>query len=179
MHSLIVGMTESGKSFLAKMISRALKKAGKKVAVLDPLWDDGWGADFQTSDSGAFLAWAKSKANASAFLFVDEGSVSVGRYNLPMQWLATMSRHHGHSSFFICQGITQLPPIVRGQCRDVFLFAVDETISQIVAKEWNEKTLRNAERLRKGEFYHVSRFGTLQKGRLDFAAGKVYYDKMS
>lgn len=179
MHTLIIGMSESGKSFLAKMISRTLKKRGCKTAVLDPLADNGWGADFQTKDSTAFLAWAKAKENAGSFLFVDEGSESIGRYNVPMQWLATQSRHWGHSCFFITQGSTQLPPIIRGQCRDCYVFTVDEPSVKIVAIEWAEKSLKNYERLPKGHFIKISRYAAPQKGKLDFAAGKLYYDKMS
>lgn len=167
MHHLIIGMTECGKTTLAKMICGNLKKRGKKTAVLDPLYDEGWNCDFQTSNSDEFLTWAKS--NRSAYLFIDEGSVSIGRYNVPMQWLATMSRHWGHSSYFISQGFTQLPPMVRDNCQVLYLFTAADSVNKIAAEEFNKKELRNAESLDKGHFYKVLRYGKISKFSIDFS----------
>lgn len=177
MHTLICGMTESGKTFLSKMICRALKKKGQICAVLDPLQDAGWDCDFQTQKSDDFLAWAQ--ANQKAFLFVDEGSIAVGRYNVPMEWLATMSRHWGHASYFICQGLTQLPPMVRNNCGKLYLFTSADSVNKLAAEEFNEKALKNADRLDKGHFYEISRFGKIRKGTLDFRKSSVHYDKVT
>lgn len=177
MHSLIIGMTESGKTTLAKWFCRDLKKAGYKTAVLDPLLDEGWDCDFHTEDSDGFLAWAKNRENRTAFLFVDEGSISIGRYNVPMEWLATMSRHWGHSAFFISQGLTQLPPAVRNNCGKLYLFACADSVNKLAAEEFNEKALRGADRLPKLHFFVVSRFSELLRGRLDFAECTAYADK--
>lgn len=177
MHTLIIGMTESGKTTLAKILCRELKHWGKKTAVLDPLKDPEWEADFQTQNSDEFLKWAKE--NRSAYLFVDEGSISVGRYNVPMQWLATMSRHWGHSAFFVSQGLTQLPPAVRDNCGKLFLFCCSNSITKTASEEFNKKDLRNAEELDKGHFYVIKRFGKLSKGFVDFPKRKVYSVKMS
>lgn len=172
MHCLIVGMTESGKTTLAKRIAKTLKSSGKLVAVLDPLQDEGWECDFQTQNPEEFLVWAKG--NRSAFLFVDESGVAIGRYNVPMEWLATQSRHLGHSCYFICQGLTQLSTIVRGQCRKLYMFASGSNATKTASEEWNESELQNAERLQKGEFYVVSRFDKISKGRVDFTSDNVY-----
>lgn len=172
MHALLIGMTECGKTSLAKIIASDAKSKGKLVAVLDPLIDDGWEADFQTQDSEEFLKWAK--ANRSAYLFVDEGSVSIGRYNKPMSWLATMSRHWGHTAFFISQGLTQLPPDVRNNCGQLFLFTSADTINKTAAEEFNEPDLRRADKLEKGHFFIVKRFGKISKGYVDFDKWKVY-----
>lgn len=166
MHSLIIGMTESGKTTLAKMLCRTLNNGGNKTAVLDPLFDDGWQCDFQTQNSDEFLRWAKS--NRSAYLFVDEGSISIGRYNLPMQWLATMARHWGHSATFISQGLTQLPPAVRNNCSRLYLFTAADSVSKIAAEEFNKKELRDAEALGRGEFLIVPRYGDVRRAKIDF-----------
>lgn len=174
MHSLIIGMTESGKTTLAKSICKGLIAKEQKVAVLDPLHDEGWGeVTFQTSGPAAFLEWAKMKENRQAFLFVDEGSIAIGRYNAPMEWLATMSRHWGHSSFFISQSLTQLSTTLRGQCGRLYLFTAAETVNKIAAEEFNEKELRKADRLEKGQFYIVNRFTALKKMRIEFDTGEV------
>lgn len=171
MHHLIIGMTECGKTTLAKLICKQLKKQGKKTAVLDPLYDEGWNADFQTQSPEEFLEWAKS--NRSTYLFVDEGSISIGRYNAPMQWLATMARHWGHSCYFICQGLTQLPPMVRNNCRIIYLFTASDGVNKVAAEEFNKRELRSAESLGKGDFIKSSRFGKSENFSIDFSKGIV------
>lgn len=173
MHTLISGMTESGKTVLAKIICLTLKKSGKKCAVLDPLHDIGWQCDFQTHDGPTFLAWARRPENQTSYLFIDEGSISVGKYDTQMQWLATMSRHWGHSVFFVTQDATQIAPIIRSNCSRVFLFASPEAAGKRISEEFNQPKLRGAPRLARGHFYIVSRFGEMSENKVDFASGSV------
>ena len=100
-HVLINGMTESGKTTLAKRLAAEYKKSGVGVIILDPLHDPGWQCDFQTDDPDEFLSVCKKSERCA--LFIDEGSQSVGQYDTQMHWLATMARHHGHNSHFISQ----------------------------------------------------------------------------
>lgn len=172
-HNLIVGMTESGKSTLAKIFASEFRKRKITVAVLDPLHDE-WDCDFQTADSDEFLAWCKK--NKSAMLFIDEGSTAIGRYNPEMEWLATQSRHWGHSSFFICQRGPQLSPNVRDQASKLYLFACSRSDAENFANTWNEPELKNLEKIDKGEFYIVSRFGEMKKGKVDFSKRVVLID---
>lgn len=171
MHSLIVGMTESGKTTLAKYLCKGLAKRGKKTAVLDPLIDVGWETEFQTNNPGEFLALAKK--TRESYLFVDEGSVSIGRFNVPMEWLATMSRHWGHSAFFITQGMTQLGPTIRNNCSRLYLFACSKSIARLAAEEFNQPEVISADRLRVGEFFIVSRFDPLRRGSIDFKKSRI------
>lgn len=164
MHTLMVGMSGSGKSTLAKMMARRLKAKGKCVAILDPLGDPAFDADFRTKDSEEFLAYAKS--HRDCFLMVDEGGQAIGRYNQPMEWLATTGRHCGHLSTFIIQGCTQLSPIVRGQCSTCFLFACAPQNAEIISMEYNEEKLTEIPRLNQFEFVQVSRFKGLKKGKI-------------
>lgn len=101
-------------------------------------------------------------------LIADEGSISVGRYNVEMQWLATMSRHWGHRSYFIVQRATQIAATVRNQCDTSFIFGVGENDTRMFAEEWREPNLKNLEKIDKGEFAIVSRFRELRWGKLDF-----------
>ena len=54
-HSLIIGMTESGKTTLATEICRDYRARGIKTIVLDPMYDQRWDADFLTTDKARFL----------------------------------------------------------------------------------------------------------------------------
>jgi DNA helicase HerA-like ATPase len=62
-HSLILGMTESGKTTLAKRLAQHYKSRGIGVIVLDPLNDD-WPCDFKTADPDEFLRvyWIPDRA---------------------------------------------------------------------------------------------------------------------
>lgn len=157
MHSLILGMTEMGKTTLARALSAAYRKQGFKNIVLDPLRDPRWSADFITSDGDEFLDIAKRSKRC--MLFMDEGSESVGRYNFEMQWTATQSRHWGHSSHFIAQGAVQLAPIVRDQCSRVFLFCCGARNGKLLAEEFNAPELDLCVSLLPGEYFSAVRGG--------------------
>ncbi len=52
-HSLILGATESGKSFLAKQLARGALAGGRRVVVLNPVGDS-WPCSWQTEDAEEF-----------------------------------------------------------------------------------------------------------------------------
>lgn len=176
-HNLIVGMTGTGKTSLLKYeIIPRFKKAGIKVAVLDPIGDPEFQADYQTKSSEQFLQFAFS--NKGYILVVDESGEAIGKYNQPMQKLATSVRHKGNFSFFAAHSATQLPPIVRSQCANVFLFACSRPNFEKISDEWDQPTLLSLPRLKAGEFYMVPKFGEISRGRIDFATKKIYYEQL-
>lgn len=177
-HYFVVGMTESGKTSFAKAVCRQVKQLGYPTAVLDPLRDSGWDTDNQFDDPSAFLAFVRSRK--SHVLFIDEGGTSIGRYNAEMQWLATTSRHWGHSCYFLSQKVTQTSPIVREQSQRFYVFACGLVNLALIAEETREPELVNYDKLDKGEFLIVSRFDTLRKGRVFWVDGKpkVEYDNV-
>jgi len=161
-HVLILGMTESGKSTLAKKLAADYMRQGIRVLVLDPLADPGFPGDFHTADPDAFLDafWASRSCAA----FIDEAGDEVGRYNTVMTRTATRGRHWGHNVHYITQRGTQLATTVRDQCGHLYLFTTALNDSKIHADEWNNQELRNASKLRAGEYFHVTRFGQLERG---------------
>ena len=164
MHTLILGMTESGKTTTAKVLISVFKRRGIKSIVLDPFNDPGFGADYQTNNSDDFLkmVWSSRKCH----VYVDESGKAIGRYNQLMDELATTGRHWGHSCFFITQKATQISPIIRDQCGQVFLFGSGHQSCKMIAEEFNDKEFLNATALKQGEFYHKTRFGKLHKGNI-------------
>lgn len=177
MHYGIVGMSESGKSTLGKILAKQFRKQGVKVAVLDPLKYSDWDCDFQTSNPDEFLRFAKR--SKSHVLIIDEGGQAIGRYNRPMEWLLTTSRHLGHSCIVITQGVTQLPPIIRGQFSKIFLFTCSFENWQLIAGEYNRPEILKMGRLEQGRFIVVTRFGDLAKGNVDFGKRKLYYESVA
>ncbi len=164
-HSLIVGMTESGKSTLAKQIMRANRDAQRSQSILlDPMSDPEYCADFRTTDADAFLdmVWDSQSCD----VYIDEAGDMVGRYDTTMQQIATKGRHWGHNAFFVTQRGAQLSTTVRAQCRHLFLFTSAKDDCKVLANEFNQPELLNANSLPQFHFYHATRFGVLQRGQL-------------
>lgn len=162
-HSLIVGMSESGKTTLAKRkLVPAYKRNHFGIIVLDPLLSQDWQADFITADGAEFLRVFWQSRNCMAF--IDESGEAVGRYNEEMQKTATRGRHHGHCCHYITQGATQLAPVVRDQCRHLFLFCASERNGKLLAEEWGKPELVNCAQLRQFEYIHAVKFGGVANG---------------
>lgn len=157
-------MSESGKTTLATALSHSFYNRRHPILLLDPMADSRFAADFRTSDPNAFLEafWS----NQSCYCFIDESAQMVGRYDLLMQETATKGRHFGHSVIFICQRGAQISATVRAQCRHVHLFASAKDDCKVLANEFNQPELLNANTLPQGHFYSVSRFGGIQKGQV-------------
>lgn len=163
-HSLILGMTESGKTTLAKNLAKHYKNRGFGVIVLDPMSDPEWNADFQTTDVDEFLKtfWNSRKCA----VFIDEAGEAVGQYDTVMQRTATKGRHWGHACHYLSQRGAQIARTVRDQCSHLFLFTTALDDSKIHANEWNKNELRGANTLPQGHYFHATRFGALEKSQL-------------
>lgn len=170
-HCLILGMTESGKTTLAKRLGRQYMQHCVPIIILDSLNDPEWTANFpqdypvlQTTDPEEFLDafWASKRCAC----FIDEAGDAVGRYNVVMQKTATRGRHWGHSVHYISQRGVQIAPTVRDQCSHMFLLTTSLQDAKIHANEWNAPILISANSLRKGQFYHCTRFGAVERGSL-------------
>lgn len=162
-HVLILGMTLSGKSTLAKkMAERYTEKNG--VLVYDPLGDPTWPlgeGDVRTSDPDEFLEifWA----SRGCAVFIDEAGDVAGQHDKDFQKTATRGRHWGHRCHYLSQRGTMINRTIRDQCSQLFLFATALEDCKVHAKEWNRAELLDASKLRQGEYFHVSRFGELKK----------------
>jgi len=154
----------SGKTTLAKRLAASLHNKDKTVLVFDPLGDPDWICDFQTKDFEEFLRVCKM--NRSCFLFVDESSTSCGQHDKEALWLATMSRHWGHSSTFIAKRTPLISTTIRYQCGELFLFSCSLTDAKLLSDDWNKAELREAHNLGKGEYFRCSRFSPVTKHAL-------------
>ena len=162
MHSLIVGMTESGKSTLGKALATELHSRGKPVMVLDIL-GSAWDATYVTSNINEFMDVVKGVQ--SCYVFIDE-SGEVGQLAEEFYWLATRSRHYGHSVTFITQRSLQLKPIIRAQCRQLSMFCSSKNDCKILHEDFNYPELLQGVNLHQGEYYLCQRFGKISKQRV-------------
>lgn len=163
-HSLICGISESGKTHLARHLAGLYRHYGIKVLVLDPLRDPRWPCDILTTDPEKFLKIAKASKRLA--LFIDESGQTIGRHNQAMEWITTMSRHNGHNAHVICQRLTQVSPTVRDQCQHLFCFRVSQRDAEMLADEWSHKELIQASCLDRYWHFHAQRFGDCTKQKL-------------
>lgn len=163
-HTLILGMTESGKTTLAKKLAARYKSAGLSILVYDPLSDPSWPADFRTSDVDAFLDtfWASRSCAA----FIDEAGDCAGQHDKIMQKTATRGRHWGHRCHYISQRGTMINRTIRDQCSHLFLFGTSLEDCKVHSKEWNRPQLLDASKFKQGDFFHVTRFGDLTQSNI-------------
>lgn len=162
-HVLMTGMTESGKTTLAKLIAEKRKQSGRGILVFDPLCTH-WACDYQSNDQQEFLevVWSSESCD----VFVDEAGKAAGHYNDLMIELATMGRHWGHNCFFICQRAHMVSPSIRTQCRVLFAFNQNGADPKTLAGDWGYDELLNCNKLKQGEYFHAQRFKTISRGRV-------------
>lgn len=175
MHSLIVGITTSGKTTLAKQMASSYRRKGRPVLVHDVLLSK-WDADFVTDDMSLFMKNAQE--NHNCMLFIDESSEAIGRYNRETFWLATRSRHQGHVAHFILQRYADINKTVRDQCSRLFTFRISTYDAKCLCDDWANEKLIGASRLDKYVFIYTSRFSqarvyalTLDKGAVEISHG--------
>jgi len=164
MHSLYVGTTLSGKSYLAKQHAHAMKQAGWDVVVYDPVHQftnaaETWPADFLTDDRDAFLHAYYKLRNCA--IFIDEAGETVGQNDVEMRSLATRGRHYGHRIGFLTQRATMVSPSVRSNCATQYIFrttvkdgvALADDFAIADAREFGQ----NVARLGQGDYYRLER----------------------
>lgn len=130
-HWLYVGVTQSGKTTLARWHSRALVNARHQVIVYDPVGTatagGGWGAGddggegFQFYNDPAKFAKAMESAQ-DAFVFIDESADVHSHSQVENQWMLRKGRHQGLYFRLIVQRVKMIPPNVRTQCARLYLF---------------------------------------------------------
>ena len=173
-HTLIVGMTTTGKSALGKLLVPRWRRRGYSIAVLDPMKSPEWKADFISTDPDAFLVYCKSHTGLA--IFVDEGAAALGKaadYN----WLTSRARHWGHETHIISQRPQDINTAVRGNCESLFVFNIDPRATELLASDWNEPTLRDASRNPRLQFHFARRLADegVRIGRVDFGKRSIVW----
>lgn len=149
-HTLILGITGTGKTTLARQLARRYRLKGIPAIVLDPFLSKQWEADFITDKPEKFIAVLKKSRSCS--VFVDECGLWCETNEPEMKWLATNSRHFGHNCHFITQRAAQISPTIRTQCENIFLFRQSFQDTKNLIQEFVAEDLAAAQTLNKGEY---------------------------
>lgn len=154
---IIVGVSESGKSALAK---RLITGSPIPVFIRDPVGATDWPrCDGNFEDSDELRSHLAQMNNKPCIAVIDEGAdfFTVGQKE--NHWIFTRGRHHAMLPIVICHYVKAMAPIVRDQSTDLYVFESSILTSQILADSYNMPRLENAHTLNQGEFYHVRREG--------------------
>ncbi len=148
---------------MATKLSQKLSRS-QHIIVFDPMKHGGWSADYETSNFDDFCDMVRG--SRECILFIDEAGQVCRNRDTDSYWLATESRHYGHSAFFISQRPSMIALTIRTQCRFLYCFNVNQKETENLMLEWNCKGLAEAENLKKGEYLYYSRFGEIKRYRL-------------
>lgn len=161
MHSLALGMTESGKTTLLKKLAKLHIDQGYSILVLTPIFEEWPEGTLLFTDQDEFLEvfWASK----SCVVIIDEGKRTAARFNTAVEETATTGRHWGHSCYYAAQGASMISPDIRKNCTQLFAFIQGQKDSDTLAEDWAQPELKKIPELMQGEFYLVRRFGKDRK----------------
>ena len=165
-HAMILGMTISGKTSLAKSLARSLRAKGIQVLAFDPTNDPEWinSADFVTADRVQFLqVYWQSEGCA---VFIDEAADVCTQADKDFIRTATQGRHRGHQNFYIAQRGTMIARTIRDQCTRLYIFTTALADAKIHSDEWNAPQLLESPALPRGTFFYVDKYGRFERRRL-------------
>ena len=164
-HTLVLGITGTGKTLLSQRLAQTYKSKGIPIIVLDPFQSAKWNADYITDNPDEFMSIVFSKTSCA--VFIDEGGDMIGRWGGIMNQLATRSRHYGHNVVFICQRAKMIDITVRTQCVNIFLFKQSLYDSKELSQDFVCDALIGASELKAGEFIaKIGVDGQVKRGRI-------------
>lgn len=168
MHSLICGVTESGKTTLAHALADALDSAGQNIIVFDPVGTKTAAGKWPENaivfdDEGDFFAYLARDDVFHAHVFVDESGEVFNLSKRENFWLLTRGRHFGFNVYCICQRPKMIAPTIRNQCSKAYVFRLAQDDLEEIGRDFGFSNLKN-EVLDTGDFLLLLS-GTSQKKR--------------
>lgn len=157
MHSLILGITGTGKTTLAKQLSF---RSERNVIVCEPYPTNGWNANQVFTSVDDLMQCALQNKNLD--IFIDESGETMQR-NPAYQFLATRSRQYGHRVFFIAQRAQQVLPVIRNNCECYYIFRQSRMDCELLVRDTAEEKFYECEKLMKGEYLFRDQLGKTPK----------------
>lgn len=178
-HGAIIGTTTSGKTFLARQLSKQVKAAGVETIALHKPREP-WGKDeitWQTTHIEIFLSYIEER-NAINRQRIADGLAPLGgfwasmelsdaaaaKYDERVRKLFTEGRHDGHVFNYLAQRGVQVHPDIRENCVRLYLFACLGDAAKEWSREFNDAELKKAVNLRPR--YFMLKTGRFEKAEL-------------
>ena len=152
----IFGISLSGKTTLAKALSREYARAAKMPSIiLDPQLDT-WGAHATITDDEERF-WATVWACKNCLVIVDEAAATIRRERelIPV---FTRLRHNGHKLLVIGHDGSDLLPVMRQQLDTLYLFRQDDDSVKWWVKKFADKRVDQARSLDQYEYLFCEMF---------------------
>jgi energy-coupling factor transporter ATP-binding protein EcfA2 len=126
-HTLIVGVTQSGKTTLARHIARQLAKRKQNIIVLDPVGTltagGGWPESAVIfSEESEFWKYIDRDDVGHAHVFIDESGDVLNLSRPENHWILRKGRHYGLFVYMIAQRPTMIAPNCRTQAGICYMF---------------------------------------------------------
>lgn len=158
-HVLYCGVTQSGKTTLARHHARLLVRAGYDVVIYDPVGTSTFGGDWPEvkvfTDSNKFYEWlirAQGEPIRPIFVFVDESADIFGHDNRDANWIPRRVRHQNVYLRLISQRPKMLPPNVRTQCAHCYLFRLASDDMKMICADFGHGSEISQISLDSGDF---------------------------
>lgn len=171
-HSLYTGVTQSGKTTLARSIARAMCDAGARVIVYDPLGSatagGGWGKGAELfDDKEAFLDCIYSPETINAHVFIDEAHNIFAHDDKSNLWLLTEGRHYFLTLHLLTQRPKKVHPDARTNCGRCYMFRLAQDDAREIGADYGHSGI-NRISLDKGDFL------ILNSGSAEFSRANVF-----
>ena len=171
-HTLYTGVSQSGKTTLARSISRGLCLAKEKVVIFDPLGSPtaggGWGnGAIIFDDKEAFLDLVYSEDFINAHLFIDEAHNIFAHDDKSHLWLLTEGRHFYLTLHLMTQRPKKVHPDARTNCGRCFMFRLAQDDAREIGADYGHSGI-NRISLDKGDFL------LLNSGSAEYSRGNVF-----
>ena len=171
-HAIYTGVTQSGKTTLARHASRTLLSHKAKVAVYDPMLTDtlggGWGEGALIfNDPESFLDWVHSDESNHHIIFVDEAHHIFSHEQKEHLWMLTQGRHYGMYFNLITQRPKKIHPDARTNCPRCYVFRLAQDDVKDIAADYGFSNLHRIS-LDRGDFL------ALNAGSAEFSRANVF-----
>lgn len=173
MHTLICGVTESGKTTLAHLLAREDVKRKKTVVVFDPVGTETaageWPDDVvMFTDKQKFLRYVARPVNPEGTaIYIDEAADILSHDQRENEWLLTRGRHLGYSVTLATQRPKLVSPSVRHQCARLFMFRLSHADAREIGADYGHSDFDKIS-LDQGDFLCVF------SGRAKFTRANVF-----
>jgi len=171
-HTLICGVTQSGKTTMAHSMARHFARLKHRIIVYDPV---GTGTAAGTwpesaivfSDEQEFFEYLARDDVSHAHVFIDEAGDIFNATKRENLWLLTRGRHFGFTVYLICQRPKMVLPSARHQCGIAYVFRLAYDDMKEIGKDYGFNDLDKIS-LDTGDFL------MLVSGTSHYSSGNVF-----
>jgi len=169
-HTLVVGVTLSGKSTLARQVLAECIRVGIPAIVYDPLISGWYGARVYGDETSFFAAIIEAaNSGKQTLVIIDEADTLLSMSHRHNWWLLLRGRHFGLKIFVLTQRPSLVAPTCRGMCTQCFTFQVSKKDATLLVDDYAAPALINAPKLVQGEYlraHWVNKLKVVDRGKV-------------